>query len=285
MIQVVPVIRPAQPDLPQLPRVVGGRAAAPSEWDVWAEEPGHALVALADGQPVGGVHVSMVGRTEAWVENLRVHPDWQGRGIARQLVSEAEQSARRYGAAVARTAIPAHEYAALAVAERGGYRRVIHSVALETAVDPGPMHVPYDAPVEVPAMTRAQTVTLLIERLPVVQAWERMVPLGWRFRRVVPELVRGLMKDRRVLVAGELDAAGVLALRTETIVISLLDGTASGMQAVYGTAIERARSEGAKRVVLFAADARSPTVLGERRWRPHAWCPDGLIVVEKSLVS
>src|SRR2546430_13817753 len=113
-------IRTATLESVQLPLRIGGRAAGPDEWDQWSEEPGHDLVALIDGRVVGGVHLSLVSRSEAWLENLRVLPDAQGRGIAAQLVKEAEAAARRHGAAMARTAIPAHEHAAQAAAERRG---------------------------------------------------------------------------------------------------------------------------------------------------------------------
>jgi len=139
-------VRTATPDSAQLPLRIGGRAAGPDEWDQWSEEPGHDLVALIDGRVVGGVHVSLVSRSEAWLENLRVLPDAQGRGIAAQLVKEAEAVARRYGAAMARTAIPAHEYAAQAVAERGGYKPSLRCVVVEAPLPSGPAHIPYDAP-------------------------------------------------------------------------------------------------------------------------------------------
>ncbi len=279
------VVRRAQSDVEGLPSIVGGRAAAPPEWETWAEEPGYTLVALADGRPVGGVHLSMVGRSEAWVENLRVHPEFQGQGIARQLVREAEQVARHYGGAVIRTAIPSHDYAAQAVADGAGYRRVLQSVVVETAVDFGPVHLPYDAPVTTPTPDRAPEISRLIDHLPAILAWERLVPLGWRFRRVVPELVRGLMKDRRVLLAGTQEAACLFAVRDDAVILSLIDGTPSGVQAAFGAVIEQARSEGVDRVVVFAVETRSLSLLGGRPWQPHAWCPDGLIVVEKSVAS
>jgi len=227
----------------------------------------------------------MVGRTEAWVENLRVHPEFQGQGIARFLVREAEQVARHYGAVIIRTAIPAHDYAAYAVAERAGYRRATQALVVEAAINVGPVHLPYDAPVTTPTLSGAPEVSRLVDRLPTVQTWEHLVPLGWRFRRVVPELVRGLVKDRRVRVAGDLEAVGLFAVRPQTVICSLMDGTPSGVQAVFGDVIEHARSEGVDRVVVFAAEARYLTSLGGHPWQPHAWCPDGLIVVEKSLTS
>lgn len=290
------VIRPAQPTTEQLPRVVGGRAAAPEEWESWREEPGHELVAYEGSRVVGGIHISLVGRAEGWLENLRVHPEFQGRGIATQLVKEAEQTARRYGAAVARTAIPLHDYAGQAVAERGGFRRVLRCVVVETPVVPGPAHVPYDAPVDWPGLDRAADLLRFFERTPTVQSWERLVPLGWRFRRIAIELVTGLIKDQRAVTAMRLDtlgpgartepqAAALFALHSDAVVVSMLDGAPSGMQAAYGSVVERAQAYGAERVVVFAPDRTSLRPLDVRDWAPHPWCPEGLIVVEKKLAS
>lgn len=290
------VIRPAQSGIEQLSRVVGGRAAAPGEWDAWREEPGHDLVAYDDGRVVGGIHVSLVGRAEAWLENLRVHPEFQGRGVGRGLVKEAEQVTRRYGARVVRTAIPVHDYPGQAVAERSGFRRVLQCVVVETPVVPGPAHVPYDAPVEWPRLDRAADLLRFLERTTTLQGWERLVPLGWRFRRIVVELVKGLIKDQRVVTAmrpetlgpgarGEPQAASLFAVHPDAVVVSVLDGTPSGVQSTYGTVIERAQAHGAGRLVIFAPDLTALRPLDVRDWTPHAWCPEGLSVVEKTLVS
>lgn len=283
-------VRAAGPDTPQLPRVLGGRAAAPEEWDVWSEEPGHDLVALDGSRSVGGIHVSLVGRTEAWLENLRVHPEEQGRGTAAALVREAEHLARRFGAAVARTAIPVHEYAAMAVAERAGYRSVLRCSISETAVPAGPVHFPYDAPVEFPTPERTRALWQFIQESPVLAAWDRLVPLGWRFRRISAELVRGLAKDRRAVTALRPDstdaqAAALFGVRDDAATITCLDGTPPGLQAVFGAVVEDARARGAARIVVFTPDTGSVTALGVRSWTPHPWCPEGLTVVQKSLVS
>lgn len=295
---MVLTIRAAQSDTVQLPRTVGGRDAAPPEWSTWAEEPGHDLVALDGVRVVGGIHASLVGRTEAWLENLRVHPDFQGRGVAGLLVKEAEQEARRYGAAVVRTTIPAHDYAAQGVADHAGYRRVLRGVVVETDVPPGPLHMPYDAPVVAPEPAHASEVAGYLEQTTTVQAWDRLIPLGWRFRRLAVDLVKGLIKDRRLILAlrtdsptidpgraGPYGAASVFAIHDEAAVISLIDGTPPGMQAVYAAIVERAREQGASRLVAFTSDVSSLAPLGVRDWVPHPWCPDGQVVVEKSLAS
>lgn len=292
------VIRRAQPGSFQLPSVLGGRAAAPEEWEVWQEEPGHELVALDSGRVVGGIHVSLVGRTEAWLANLRVHPEFQGRGIASRLVREAEQVARHYGAAVVRTGIPAHDYAAQAVAERGGYRHSLRCVVVETSVTGGPVHIPYDAPVDRPRLERAPDVVRFLEASQTSHAWEMLIPLGWRFRRIVIDLVKGLIKDRRIALAHrpgsgqarearylDLQGAALFSAYGDTVVVSCIDGTPAGMQAVHGAILEQAQERQARRLLIFTPEVRFLQPLNVREWAPHPWCPDGFVVVEKSLAS
>ncbi len=284
------VIRLASSDTTPLPRVVGGRSAAPEEWDQWSEEPGHELVAQDGTRVVGSIHVSLVGRSEAWMENLRVQPDARGRGVAAQLVREAETVARRYGAAVVRTAVPAHEYAALGVAERAGYRVLLRAAVVETVPAAVPVHIPYDAPVHVPPVEQTPALLAFVESAQTAQAWRRLVPLGWRFRRVTADLVRGLTKDRRVVAAlhpgsKAVQAAALFALRAEALVVSLLDGTPPGVQAVFGTVAEDARAHGASRAVVFTPDPQVLEPLDVRGWTPHPWCPEGFLVVEKSIAS
>jgi len=54
---------------------------------------------------------------------------------------------------------------------------------------------------------------------------------------------------------------------------------------VFGAVVEAARAREATRTALLAPDLRSLEVLGVRSWAPHPWCPEGLVVVEKSLAS
>ncbi len=286
------LVRPATRESVQLPLVVGGRASAPAEWEAWAEEPGVDLIAYEDGRVGGGIHVSMVSRSEAWLENLRVHPEAQGRGIAAQLVKDAEGVARHYGASVARTAVPAHEYAAQAVAERVGYRSILRCSVVRAPLPSGPARIPYDAPVEVPVAAHSAEVLRFVESTAALATWQHLVPLGWRFRRLVPELVIGLVKDRRALTAlqpgarrSAVQAAALYAWHDEDAVVSLLWGSPSGLQAVFGALTEEARARGTSHAIIFTPDVHSLESLDVREWTPHAWCPEGLIVVEKNLAT
>jgi predicted GNAT family acetyltransferase len=231
----------------------------------------------------GALHVIIVGRDEAWLEGLWVQPSARGRGVGRRLVTEAEVIAREHGATTVRTAVPARDYAAMAVAERMGYLRHSEAAVLVAQIEAGPIDIAYDALVAPAAPADARAIMRVLGAAETLAAWRGLVPLGWRFRRLVPELVRGLIRDHRIIRSGE-PVEGVVgfAVRGEAAVISLLDGPRPQRQALFGAVAERARSAGARSIALFVPDAGA--LAGIRAsLGPHAWCPDGLVIVEKRI--
>jgi GNAT superfamily N-acetyltransferase len=258
-------------------------AALPAEWAAWAEEPGRAVRVEEAGALLGVVHVVIVGRDEAWLEGLWVSPSARGRGVGRALIGEAETLARGHGAAVARTAVPGHDYGALAVAERTGFVRHSEAVVLTAEIPSGPLDVPYDA-LPVPAGVKdTARITAALETAPQIAAWHGLFPLGWRFRRLVQDLVRGVIKDGRVLgTDGGSGGVAVFVVRNRDAVISVLTGEPAQRAALFGDVLGRARMGGARRVALFAPDAHDAADL-RTPLAPHPWCPDGLVIVEKPL--
>lgn len=256
--------------------------ALPAEWGAWAEEPAHQVVMKEAGAAVGALHVALVSATEAWLEGLRVRRDRQGAGIGGRLVTEGEALARRYGAGVVRTAIPAHDYAAQQVAERAGFRTVARTVVQLASIPGGPIDVPYDALVAEAEPRDTPALTSWLRGAETLVAWGGLVPLGWRFRALRPELVKGLVLDQRVLRAGEtVEGAALFHVHGDTAVVGFLEGSPPQRQALAGAVALRARSQGASRLAFFAPDEANLRTIRERR--PHPWCPDGLTVVEKEL--
>lgn len=84
------------------------------------------FIAEYDGQVAGFVDAFMTyasTETPRWeVDLLAVHPDHQGRGIGRALVSAATQSGHESGAAFARALIQTHNAASQRVFARCGYK-------------------------------------------------------------------------------------------------------------------------------------------------------------------
>ena len=96
----------------------------PRTFRAWAESDDDAtrtLVADDDGDAVGviqGVHLT--GR-EAWVQALRVHPDYRDRGLARRLTDAILSWARERGAVVCRNLVFSWNVASLSLARSLGF--------------------------------------------------------------------------------------------------------------------------------------------------------------------
>ncbi|GAC1390352.1 MAG: hypothetical protein NVS4B11_04880 [Ktedonobacteraceae bacterium] len=72
-------------------------------WDDWLVDPqGKLLVAVTDGRPTGVAHLRMLNATDAWLEGLRVDPNYRQQGIATALNMATLEEAIRRGATNAR---------------------------------------------------------------------------------------------------------------------------------------------------------------------------------------
>jgi GNAT superfamily N-acetyltransferase len=170
-------------------------AALPPEWAEWSEEPGQRVSIEDDGRVVGMLHVIVVGPAEGWLEGLWVQPAARGRGVGRRLVQEAEDLLRGYGVGTVRTAIPSRDYEALAVAERAGFSRCTETNVLVADIEAGPIDIAYDAQVRPAEPPEGAAILHLLAASSLLGAWRGLVPLGWRFRHVRSDLLRGLIND------------------------------------------------------------------------------------------
>lgn len=270
---------------PVNPGAAHERAALPAEWHTWAEEPGQAVRIEEDGAVLGVIHVVLVGRTEAWLEGLWVHPAVRRRGIGRRLIAEAAALARGHGATVVRAAVPAHDGGGLAVGERTGFAKYCGATVLVARVSEVVSEPPTGAAVSPAAARETRVLVRLLEEAVQAGAWRGLVPLGWRFRRLVPELVTGLIKDGRVLRTGSPpQGAALFALRDEWAIISVLAGPPAHRDALFGAVVEEARMAGASRLALFVPSPGASAGV-RAAFAPHPWCPHGLVVMQKALAE
>ncbi|HLI91734.1 MAG TPA: GNAT family N-acetyltransferase [Ktedonobacteraceae bacterium] len=102
-------------------------------WDEWLHNPdGLLLVATVDGRPAGITHMQMLTKTDAWLEGLRVDPEYRHQGLAKALDEAALVEAMRRGAAYVRLAIDSRNTRSIEITERGHMHR-IGAVALYLA--------------------------------------------------------------------------------------------------------------------------------------------------------
>jgi GNAT superfamily N-acetyltransferase len=101
-------IRPAGPEdqasvVEFCSRIWEGHDYIPKIWEEWlSDQEGVLLVALWEGKPVSVVRASFYTPGEAWLEGMRVDPDYQGRGIATAVFTELMEAVKKRGARVAR---------------------------------------------------------------------------------------------------------------------------------------------------------------------------------------
>ncbi len=93
-------------------------------WDDWLVDEGELFVAVTNGQPTGVAHLRMINATDAWLEGLRVDPNYRQQGIAKALNMAMLEEAIRRGATNARLATESTNAGAIHMMETLHMRRV-----------------------------------------------------------------------------------------------------------------------------------------------------------------
>src|SRR6185312_5981132 len=94
-------------------------------WDEWLQDANGVLyVATIDGQPVSIAHLRMLTPTEAWLEGMRVDPNYRRQGLAAAIHSEMRAEARRRGAKVARLITESTNFNSIRLLEHALMRQV-----------------------------------------------------------------------------------------------------------------------------------------------------------------
>ena len=90
--------------------------------DRWINQASGGLyLAWHDGSPVGCCALSFASPTEGWLQGMRVHPGYRGRGIAFHLSGYLMDLAKSRGAAVVRLLTAPHNHRAVQVSARLGF--------------------------------------------------------------------------------------------------------------------------------------------------------------------
>lgn len=98
-------------------------------WDDWTRERrAKLLVAELDQRVVGTTHIACLGEGEAWLEGVRVHPDYRRQGVARELICAAHEWASKAQCRVVRLETDSHNSRARPLFESFGYREILEYV-------------------------------------------------------------------------------------------------------------------------------------------------------------
>lgn len=209
------IIRPARhDDLPEVERICTGTwdwgDYIPEVWDRWlADEQAHVAVAeLGDGRMVALGRVILQPHGQAWLEGMRVDPDYRRHGIAWRFLEYKLAYARAYGARVARLSTADSNKPVHSMMERAGMARVGRHEMLTADARPGGEALQTLLPRD------AGPVSTFLRHSPVLAAARGLYCLDWAWQalsqtRAVELLAAGQVAGRRGST-GSLEALAVL---------------------------------------------------------------------------
>jgi GNAT superfamily N-acetyltransferase len=155
----------------------------------WARD-GHFYVAELNGRVIGATKLSLLPEGVAWLEGLRVHPDAQGHGVARQLNAFQIDNVRRM---LADSTVKHLEFCtyfrnveSITMSERGGFRRVWGFYLMRRAI----------------TSRKVEPVSVAIPEN-VGEGLGPYLPVGWKSVHNGPEGVRWLQEHANGYRVGE----------------------------------------------------------------------------------
>lgn len=162
----------------------------PEAWLEWAEHPERGLnpVALLDGRVVGTCHLSFLDDKQVWFQALRIHRDFQGRGIAGALNRFSCKTLKEMGFERALAAIDADNINSQKATSRSGFQHLYDYQALgrsewpHMADDPLPLW--HNAP-----LTLEEVSAYLEVMRPQLVYPHDLVMLSWQLNLPTPELL------------------------------------------------------------------------------------------------
>jgi GNAT superfamily N-acetyltransferase len=181
--------------------VWGGHDYIPEVWDEWLTDPkGKMFVVEADGLPVGMNRLRFLQDGSAWVEGVRVHPAYRGKGLASMLGDNSIKLAKEKGVNVFRLTSGSHNKAA----HRQIARIKFDELARFSAYEP-PENLPL-----IPTNDAAQAsiedfrrVKGLIQRTKEFQLGKGVYWHEWTATSLSPKVIRELMEEGAIWLKGD----------------------------------------------------------------------------------
>ncbi|MEJ2211275.1 MAG: GNAT family N-acetyltransferase [Anaerolineae bacterium] len=200
--------RPGRPDdLPEVTRLCSGTwdwgDYIPDVWEYWLADDGHVAVAELDGRLVALGRVVVQPRGQAWLEGMRVDPEYRRRGIAWRFTEYKLAYARAHGARVARLSTADSNEPVHRMMERLGMARVGRYEMLTADAQPG------DGALHTLSPDDAGAVAAFLQQSPVLAAARGLYSLDWAWQELSPERTVELLAAGHVV--GRWGADGNLA--------------------------------------------------------------------------
>jgi RimJ/RimL family protein N-acetyltransferase len=216
----------------------------PRVWDKWIKDTrGRFILAELDGRPVGIAKISDFGRGEVWLEGLRVTRGYRRRGIANQIHSEVVKTLKKMRPRMVRYCTGGDNRASRRVGTRVGFRIAARTRYYWTKPRKGKIRGESAKPSDADEIYRFMLESRFLELT------SGLIGEGWVFRELRPALLKGYIKEHRVIVrrrAGQLDGVAVYPYdeNDRSITLGFIDGSESAIKDLARNCRYLARDKG-----------------------------------------
>ncbi|MFQ6090750.1 MAG: GNAT family N-acetyltransferase, partial [Candidatus Bipolaricaulia bacterium] len=224
-------------------RVWEGHDYIPLALDRWLKE-GGLLAAELDGRVVGFAKTSVLGPGELWLEGLRVHPEYRGKGIAKALAATQLQEALAQSPRSVRFATAEVNVESIHISEELGFREIARFTYMA-----GPIGEGIESPKVAPADDPAEIAEFIFNSEAYHES-RGLLPQGWIFKEFSETLLEELIRQGALFYyAGEGEVRGALVLLPAhygpgRLVIASIEGDGEALAELMGFAHRYAREQG-----------------------------------------
>jgi len=193
--------RPALPmDTPQVlaftRKIWEGEDYIPDIWEEWLTD-SEGLLAVAEygGRVIGLSKLTRLDADQWWLEGLRVHPEYQGQGVAAHLHDYQLDYWHRRGSGVIRLATVSSREPVKHLAVRSGFKPVAEYTRFRSSSDLD--HQSYGESFTQVDPTALDALYEHMASAPALTLQFGLVNLGWQWARPTPENLARLLHERR----------------------------------------------------------------------------------------
>ena len=216
----------------------------PRVWARWiGEKQGRLIVAELGGVAVGLAKVTDFGRGEIWLEGLRVDPRYRGAGIARAINVEVLRTLKKLKPRAVRYCTGAGNRASRHIGDKFGFRIATRRRYYWQKSRKGKLWG------EFAGVADAREILEFMRRSKFLELSSGLVGHGWVFKELTPELLRGLVKTRNVMVArrsGRITGVAVYTyeVNDRSITLGFVDGDPEAIRRLARNAVYLAKMRG-----------------------------------------
>ena len=204
-----PALPKDTPDVMELTRTIWeGEDYVPHVWAEWLVDYQGTLAVAEYGPCVVGLgKLTRLGAGEWWMEGLRVHPQYEGRGIASRLHEYLLSHWQSQGEGVLRLSTASFRAPVQHLCERTGFQKIAELTIFRALALPGEAA---STPLALQDVDDAYRLAMASETIPLTAGLQ---DLGWQWAQVSVERILQAVQRRRAWWWG--DGAGLLLARDD----------------------------------------------------------------------